>query len=32
MVADTKKGDDYHEACCYLSSNFLKECIYNEIL
>lgn len=30
--ADTEKGDNYHEECCYLSSNFLKECIYNEIL
>lgn len=30
--ADTKKDDNYHEDCCYLSSNFLKECIYHEIL
>ncbi len=30
--ADTEKDDNYHEACCYLSSNFLKECIYKEIL
>ena len=30
--ADTEKDDNYHEACCYLSSNFLKECIFNEIL
>ncbi len=30
--ADTEKDDNYHDACCYLSSNFLKECIYKEIL
>ncbi len=30
--ADTEKDDNYHEACCYLSSNFLKECIMREIL
>lgn len=30
--ADTEKDDNYHEACCYLSSNFLNECIFNEIL
>lgn len=30
--ADTEKDDNYHEACCYLSSNFLKKCIYSEIL
>lgn len=30
--ADFEKDDNYHEACCHLSSNFLKECIFNEIL
>lgn len=30
--ADAEKDDNYHDACCYLSSNFLKECIYKEIL
>lgn len=30
--ADTEKDDNYHEACCYLSSNFLNKCIYKEIL
>lgn len=30
--ADEEKNDDYHEFCCYLSSNYLKNCIYNELL
>lgn len=30
--ADAEKNDNYHSACCYLSSHFLVECLKNEIL
>ena len=30
--ADTEKNDDYHSVCCFLSSNFLIECLKNEII
>ena len=30
--ADIDKNDKYHEQCCYFSSNFLKKCIYDDIL
>lgn len=30
--ADEEKNDEYHEASCYFSSNFLKECLINNIL
>ncbi len=30
--ADKEKDDEYHMACCYLSSSFLIECLYNDIL
>ena len=30
--ADEEKNDDYHEFCCYLSANYLKNCLYNELL
>ncbi len=30
--ADNDKNDNYHNICCYLSANFLKECLLNELL
>lgn len=30
--ADEEKNDKYHSFCCYLSANFLKECIYNSLI
>ncbi len=30
--ADIEKNDEYHEACCYMSANFLVECLQNDIL
>ena len=30
--ADDEKNDNFHSACCYLSSHFLIECLRNELL
>lgn len=30
--ADEEKNDDYHEFCCYLSAEYLKNCLYSGLL
>lgn len=30
--ADVEKNDNYHNFCCYISANLLKECLYNNLI
>lgn len=30
--ANEEKNDDYHKFCCFLSANYLKECLYSKLI